>query len=1092
MAFTHLHVHTEYSLLDGAARVTELVKAAADQGMDSLAITDHGNMFGIIDFYDEAVKAKIKPILGCEVYTAARSLTDRDPVKDKHQGHLVLLAENMTGYKNLMKIVSTAYTKGFYYKPRVDKDLLRKYSEGLIALSACIAGDVQRKLLNNDYAGAKKEALELREIFGDNNFFLELQNHHMPEQEKIQPMMERLHEETGIPFVATNDLHYVKREHADSHDALLCIQTGKKLEDIDRMRFPNDEFYFRTEAEMRKLFPDHPEAIDNTVLIANRCNVEIKYGGRHLPDFIAPDGKTNAEYLRELTSKGLEKRYGDKVSEHAERAKKELDIIEGMGFVTYFLIVWDFIRFAKENGIAVGPGRGSGAGSIVAYAVGITDIDPIEYGLIFERFLNPERVSMPDFDVDFCYERRGEVIDYVIEKYGAAKVAQIITFGKLKAKAAIRDVGRVMGIPYNEVDAVAKMVPNVLGITLSEALEESDDLRNMRDDERYDFKKLFRVALDLEDLPRNAGTHAAGVVIAKNDIDEYVPLYFSDKGVSTEFTMIAIERLGLLKMDFLGLRTLTVIRDAINQIEENHGVAIDFSTMKLDDPKVYELISSGNTDGVFQLESQGMKDFLKRLKPTVFEDIIAGVALYRPGPMEYIPTYIKNKKNPGGVKYLDKKLAPILKTTYGVMIYQEQVMEIVRELAGYSYGQSDEVRRAMSKKKADKMQEHRKLFVNGGELNINGTKVHIPGCGVNKIDKNAANEIFDQMESFASYAFNKSHAACYAVLSYQTAWLKLYYPAEFMAALMTSYMGGDITQITRYTRNSIEMGLEVLPPDVNESERNFAVKDGKIRYGLKGVKSVGSSSDMIIATRQSKGGFTSLMDFLKSIELDHLSKAVIENLIKAGAFDRFTTNRSIHMAVFEIMLDRIREANKANVAGQITLVDINPAAMSDTDINVPLPTNLPEIDAFTKLGWEKETIGIYLSGHPLDDYADIIEKIKNDDNMFISTDILHRYSEFPDMDRRPVCLVVMVTRVRTLMTKRGDMMAFVAIEDHYGEAEVTVFSKLYAETSPLLHEGSVIILRGKLSSKEDQVPSITASRITSIDAAVQFYRRQGA
>jgi DNA polymerase-3 subunit alpha len=1090
MAFTHLHVHTEYSLLDGAARITDLVETAAAQGMDSLAITDHGNMFGIIDFYDAALKAGIRPILGCEIYTAARGMKDRDPVKDKYQGHLVLLAENMTGYKNLMKIVSMAYTQGFYYKPRADKDLLRKYSEGLIALSACLAGDVQRKLLNNDYAGAKNEALELREIFGENNFFLELQNHHMPEQDKIQPMMERLHEETGIPFAATNDLHYVKREHADSHDALLCIQTGKKLEDIDRMRFPNDEFYFRTESEMRKLFPNHPEAIDNTALIAERCNVELEFGGRHLPDFIAPDGKTNAEYLRELTSKGLDRRYGDKASEHAERAKKELDIIENMGFVTYFLIVWDFIRFAKENGIAVGPGRGSGAGSIVAYAVGITDIDPIEYGLIFERFLNPERVSMPDFDVDFCYERRGEVIDYVIEKYGASKVAQIITFGTLKTKAVIRDVGRVMGIPYNEVDRVAKMVPNILGITLKEAFEKSEELRNMSDDDRYDFEKLFRVAFDLEGLPRNTGTHAAGVVIAKNDIDKYVPLYLSDNGVSTEFTMVAIERLGLLKMDFLGLRTLTVIRDAINQVEENHGVSIDFSAMKFDDSKVYELISSGNTDGIFQLESQGMKDFMKRLKPTVFEDIIAGVALYRPGPMDYIPTYVENKKHPEKVKYLHEKLEPILKNTYGVMIYQEQVMEIVRELAGYSYGQSDEVRRAMSKKKAEVMQKERKSFVHGLE-DKNGNKI-VPGCEANGIDKKIANEIFDRMESFASYAFNKSHAACYAVLSYQTAWLKLYYPTEFMAALMTSFMGGDISQITRYTRNSIEMGIEVLSPDINESERNFAVKGGKIRYGLKGVKSVGGSADMIIAARRSKGGFTSLMDFLKSVDLDRLNKTTVENLIKAGAFDCFSANRAVHMAVFEIMMDRIREANKANIAGQITLVDINPTTMSDTDINIPLPTNLPEIDAFTKLGWEKETIGIYLSGHPLDDYSDIIEKIEKDDKMFITTDILHRYNEFPDMDRRPVCLVAMVTRVRTLVTKRGDMMAFAVIEDHYGEAEVTIFSKLYAEASPLLHEGSVIILRGRISSKEDQVPSINASRITSIDAAVQYYRRQGA
>jgi DNA polymerase-3 subunit alpha len=1072
-------------LLDGAARIGDLVNAAKENGMDSLAITDHGNMFGAVDFYRAAKAAGIRPILGCEVYTATRGMEDRDPEKDKHQGHLVLLAENETGYKNLMKIVSHGYTRGFYYKPRVDKELLRKHSEGLIALSACLAGDVQRKLLVDDYAGAKQEALALREIFGEGNFFLELQNHHMPEQDKIQPGLDRLHEETGIPFVATNDIHYVKREHADSHDALLCIQTGKKLADEDRMRFPNDEFYFRTEKEMRELFPDHPEAIDNTQLVADRCDTEIEFGGRHLPDFTAPDGMTNAEYLRELTRKGLEKRYGVVTEAHAARAKEELDIIENMGFVTYFLIVWDFIRFAKENGIAVGPGRGSGAGSIVAYAVEITDIDPIEYGLIFERFLNPERVSMPDFDIDFCYERRGEVIDYVIEKYGASKVAQIITFGKLKAKAVIRDVGRVMGISYGEVDRVAKMVPNVLDITLAAAFEQSEDLRNMRGDER--FEKLFRVAFDLEGLPRNAGTHAAGVVIAQKDIEEYVPLYLSDKGISTQFTMTTIEQLGLLKMDFLGLRTLTVIRDAARQVEENHGVKIDFSSMKLDDPKVYELISSGNTDGVFQLESQGMKDFMKRLKPTVFEDIIAGVALYRPGPMDYIPDYVKGKKNARKVKYLHPKLEPILKTTYGVMIYQEQVMEIVRELAGYSYGRSDEVRRAMSKKKDDVMQRERKSFVHG-LTDKDGVQI-VPGCMANGIPERTANEIFDRMESFASYAFNKSHAACYAVLSYQTAWLKVYYPTEFMAALMTSFMGGDVSQITRYTRNSIEMGIEVLPPDINESDRDFAVRDGKIRYGLKGVKSVGKKSDMIIAARKAKGleGFTSLLDFLQSMELDSVTRMTVENLIKSGSFDRFEPNRARHLAVFDTMMERVRGSNKATVAGQISLLDLNPEAMSDTGIHIALP-EMPEPTAMTKLGWERETIGIYLSGHPLDDYMDIIEKIQKDEKAFITTDPLHRYEEFPDMDNRSVCMVVMVTRVRTQMTKRGDMMAFAAIEDHYGEAEVVVFGKEYATSSSALRDGEVIILRGKISAREDQQPNIRASRITPIDVAVRHYR----
>ncbi|MDR1067769.1 MAG: DNA polymerase III subunit alpha [Clostridiales Family XIII bacterium] len=1083
MAFIHLHVHSEYSLLDGAARINELVDAAKSNGMKSLAITDHGNMFGVIDFYKAARAAGVKPILGCEVYTAMRGMEDRDPTKDKHTGHLVLLAKDNQGYKNLMKIVSMAYTKGFYYKPRVDKPLLRQYSEGLIALSACLAGDVQNKLLSDDYAGAKKEALEFREIFGEENFFLELQEHHMPEQAKILPMMNRLHEETGIPFVATNDLHYIKREHADSHDALLCIQTGKKLADERRMRFPNDEFYFRSEAEMRELFPDHPEALDNTALVAERCNVEIEFGGRHLPDFEVPEGMTHAEYLRELTMTGLDKRYGADAPKHLERANKELGIIENMGFVTYFLIVWDFIRFAKDNGIAVGPGRGSGAGSIVAYTLGITDLDPIEYGLIFERFLNPERVSMPDFDIDFCYERRGEVLDYVIEKYGASKVAQIVTFGKLKTKAVIRDVGRVMGIPYGEVDRVAKMVPDVLGISLKEALEKSDELRGARDDERFD--KLFRVALDLEGLPRNTGTHAAGVVIAKKDIDEYVPLYFSDNGVSTEFTMVTIEELGLLKMDFLGLRTLTVIRDAITQIEENHGVKIDFSTMKLNDPKVFELISSGNTDGIFQLESQGMKDFLKRLKPTVFEDIIAGVALYRPGPMDYIPTYVANKKNPEKADYLHPKLEPILGTTYGVLIDQEQVMEIVRELAGYSYGRSDEVRRAMSKKKTEVMQKERKNFVHGLK-DKDGNKI-VPGCVANGVPEKVANEIFDRMESFASYAFNKSHAACYAVLSYQTAWLKAYYPAELMAALMTSFMGGQIAQITRYTRNSVEMGIEVLPPDINESDRDFSVHDGKIRYGLKGVKSVGGASDMIISTRDEHGPFTSLLDFLKSVDIERLNKTAVENLVKSGAFDQLEPNRARHFAVIEKMMVRLREANRANVAGQMTLLELNPDVMSDADINIELPV-LPELDVMTKLGWEKETIGIYLSGHPLDDYKDVIEKIAKDDNTFITSDVIHRHTEFGNVDRRSVCMVALISRVRTQLTKRGDLMAFVGVEDHYGEAELIVFGKEYTEAAELLHEGAVIIVRGKLMTKEEQDPNVRATRITDVDVAAKFYR----
>ena len=895
MAFTHLHVHTEYSLLDGAASVKKLAARAKELGMDSLAITDHGVMFGVIDFYRACLEEGIKPIIGCEVYTAARSRFDKDSEKDKFMGHLVLLAKDNDGYRNLMKIVSEGYRNGFYYKPRVDKELLREYSEGIIALSACLAGNVQHNLLNGDYLSARKEALELREIFGDENFYLELQDQGLEEEARILPDMKRLHEETGIPFVATNDVHYVMQEDAQAQDVLMCIQTASTIDEDNRMRFPNDQFYLKSEEDMRRIFSNTPEAIDNTAKIAERCNVTFTFGELHLPEFQAPEGLSNREYLRQLCSRGLEERYPDENEESfallRERLDYELTTIENMGYVEYFLIVWDFINYARSRNIMVGPGRGSAAGSIVAYTLRITDIDPIKYGLIFERFLNPERVSMPDIDIDFCYERRGEVIDYVTEKYGTDNVSQIITFGTLKAKAAVRDVGRVLNVSYQETDAIAKAIPFALKMTIDKALEISPELKSMYDSDETT-RKVIDMARAIEGMPRHASTHAAGVVISKLPLDEYVPLYLTDKGLATQFNMTTIEELGLLKMDFLGLRNLTIIRDALEMIRENHGVDIDFSRMEYDDPAVYEIISQGNTQGLFQLESGGMTSFMKNLKPDCFEDIVAGIALYRPGPMASIPTYIDNKRNPGHVKYVHESLKPILGVTYGCMVYQEQVMQIVRDLGGYSYGRSDLVRRAMSKKKMDVMLQEKEYFING-KISEDGT-VEIPGCIRNGVPREAAEEIFNQMISFAEYAFNKSHAAAYAVLAYETGYLKAHYPVEFMAALMTSVMG-DAKSMALYIRNCREMGIEVLPPDVNESEKKFSVvyepedkakKHGKIRFGLMGIKNLGDGPiGAIIDAREQKGKPRDIFRFIDNLDIHRVNKKAVESLIKSGAMD---------------------------------------------------------------------------------------------------------------------------------------------------------------------------------------------------------------
>lgn len=1072
MSFTHLHVHTEYSLLDGAARIRDIVTRARELGMDALAITDHGVMFGVIDFYREAKKHGIKPVIGCEVYTAARTMADKDADKDKHQGHLVLLAKNEEGYHNLVRIVSAGYTEGFYYKPRVDKDLLKKYSKGIIALSACLAGDVQSKLLNNDYEGAKQEAIALSEIFGKDNFYLELQDQGLEEEYKILPMMKRIHEETGIPFVATNDVHYVKQRDAAAHDVLLCIQTAKNVDDEDRLRFPNDQFYLKSEDEMRNLFADIPEAIENTVKIAEECNVDFEFGGLHLPEFTAPCGKDNKTYLRELCAEGIRQRYGEPSKELSERLEYELAIIEEMGYVEYFLIVWDFINYARQNGIMVGPGRGSAAGSIVAYSLRITDIDPIKYGLIFERFLNPERISMPDIDIDFCYERRGEVIDYVVEKYGEDKVAQIITFGTMKAKQAVRDVGRALNMSYGEVDAIAKKIPFDLKMTLDRALETNPELKADYDSDKQ-IKNLIDTAKALEGLPRHASTHAAGVVISKKSINEYVPLYLAEKGISTQFTMVTIEELGLLKMDFLGLRNLTVIRDALELIKQNHGIDIDFSKMDYNDPEVYKLISSGNTLGVFQLESPGMRQFMKNLHPDCFEDIVAGVALFRPGPMASIPTYIENKKNPEKIKYADKSLQPILSVTYGCMIYQEQVMQIVRDLAGYTYGRSDLVRRAMGKKKRDVMEKEKEYFIYGQE-DKKGNVV-IAGCIRNGVPEKAAEEIYSQMVSFAEYAFNKSHAAAYAVVTYETAYLKTHYPVEFMAALMGSVIG-DSDQIAKYIRNCEEMNIEVLPPDVLESGKKFTATDGKIRFGLLGVKNVGEGVvDAIIRMRQ-KALPKDIFQFINNIEIQEINKKAIESLIKAGAFDSLNENRAQLLSVFESLIDSAQNDLRKNIAGQLSLFGGDHELIGNTSLGIRMP-DVANFQRELLMSMEKEMLGVYITGHPLEDYAERIKRIETR----TTEELIHGEENEDIRDGMSVTLAGMITGKRTLITRKNNMMAFIQLEDLYGSIEVIVFPNVFERCRDLIKEDSIVVISGTVNFKEDEAPKILADKISSID-----------
>ncbi|SHJ44523.1 DNA polymerase III catalytic subunit, DnaE type [Geosporobacter subterraneus DSM 17957] len=1070
--FVHLHVHTEYSLLDGFARIKDLAAMTKDMGMKAIAITDHGSMFGVIDFYKEAKKHGIKPIIGCEVYTAARRMIDRDPVKDKNQGHLVLLAKDMTGYKNIMKIVSLGYTEGFYYKPRIDLEVLERYSEGIIALSACLAGQVQRELLNGSFRAAKETALRLEDIFGKGNFYLELQDHGLEEQKTVNRELIKLSQETKIPLAATNDVHYLRREDADSHDILLCIQTGKTLQDKERLKFPTDAFYLKSPEEMEALFSYVPEALKNTVKIAEMCQVDFDFNQIHLPKYDVPEGEEPKEYLYHLCHRGLRERYGERAEDLKERLDYELNTIVDMGYVEYFLIVWDFIRYAKENNIMVGPGRGSAAGSIVAYVLGITDIDPIKYNLIFERFLNPERISMPDIDIDFCFERRQEVIDYVIQKYGQDKVAQIITFGTMAARAAIRDVGRAVNLPYAEVDVIAKQIPMQLGMTIDKALEVSRSLKDLyQEDEQA--KYLIDVARALEGMPRHASTHAAGVVISKEAIDEYVPLYMHEESITTQFTMGTLEELGLLKMDFLGLRNLTVIRDALDLIEKNQGVKLDFSNSNYDDPRVYELISRGDTLGVFQLESAGMRQFMKDLKPDNFEDIIAGISLFRPGPMESIPRYIKYKNNPQLIQYLHPKLEPILNVTYGCLVYQEQVMQVVRDLGGYSYGRSDLVRRAMGKKKMDVMEQERKYFIYG-KTDEQGN-IEIAGCIRNGVPEEVASRIYDEMIDFAKYAFNKSHAAAYAVLGYQTAYLKCYYPVEFMAALLTSVMG-NTSKVAQYIQDCKKMNIQILPPSINESEAKFTVEKGKIRFGLMAVKNVGLGIiDAIVQARRAKGRFISFMDFCEKVDSKEVNKRAIESLIRCGAFDHIGANRAQLLAIFDRVIDGIQQDRRRNIEGQVSLFSNFDEVLPETVKEDVLP-NVAEFPPKMLLAMEKETTGLYITGHPLAEFEEEILRLST-----VNTGELIELKENDEnsdlRDGAYVRLAGLIIHRINKTTKNNKLMAFITLEDLYGTVEVLVFPNVYDKSANLLYEDQAVIIEGRITMKEEEEPKLIAEKI---------------
>ncbi|MDR2024065.1 MAG: DNA polymerase III subunit alpha [Hungatella sp.] len=1073
MAFTHLHVHTEYSLLDGSCKIKELVSRAKELGMDSMAITDHGVMYGVIDFYRAAREAGIKPIIGCEVYVTSGSRFDRETAggEDRYY-HLVLLAENNQGYQNLMKIVSKGFVDGFYYKPRVDYEILKEYSEGIIALSACLAGEVQRHVSRGLYEKGMEAALHYQDIFGKGNFFLELQDHGIPAQSTVNQSLLRMSHETGIELVATNDIHYTYAEDATPHDILLCIQTGKKVADENRMRYEGGQYYCKTEEEMRKLFSYAEEAIDNTHRIAERCNVEIEFGVTKLPKYDVPEGYDSWSYLNKLCLDGFDRHYPQDDGTLKERLDYELDVIHTMGYVDYFLIVWDFIHYARSQDIIVGPGRGSAAGSIVSYCLGITNIDPIRYNLLFERFLNPERISMPDIDVDFCFERRQEVIDYVVRKYGKDQVVQIVTFGTLAAKGVVRDVGRVLDMPYARCDTIAKMIPGDLGMTLEKALRQSPDLRNAYQEDP-EVKYLIDMSMRLEGLPRHTSMHAAGVVISRTSVDEYVPLSKAADGtITTQFTMTTLEELGLLKMDFLGLRTLTVIQNAVKAIEKNRQLTIDMDQVNYNDKAVLNSIGTGKDDGVFQLESSGMKSFMKELKPESLEDIIAGISLYRPGPMDFIPKYLKGKNDRSSITYECPQLEPILDPTYGCIVYQEQVMQIVRDLAGYTMGRSDLVRRAMSKKKTSVMEKERQNFVYGNRSE------DVAGCISNGIDEKTANHIYDEMIDFAKYAFNKSHAAAYAVVSYQTAFLKYYYPQEFMAALLTSVMD-NVSKVSEYILSCRQMGISILPPDINEGESGFSVSGGSIRYGLSAIKSVGKSVvELIVAEREQNGAFHDLEDFIDRMSNKEVNKRTLENFIKSGALDTLPGTRKQKLLIAPELLEQRAKERKNTMEGQMTLFDI-----AGEEEKSHFQVTFPDVGEFIKedlLAFEKETLGIYLSGHPMEAYEATWRNNITATTIDFIVDEETGKAGVPDGSY--VTIGGMITGKTVKTTRNNKMMAFIILEDLAGSVEVIVFPKDYESKRELFVEDSKVFIQGRVSVGEDPVGKLICERVTTFAA----------
>lgn len=1080
--FVHLHIHSEFSLLDGANRIKDLPVRAKELGMKAMAITDHGVMYGVIDFYKACKKEGIKPIIGAEVYVASRTRFDKEP-QDKRYYHLILLAKNNKGYQNLSKLVSLGFTEGYYYKPRIDLEILEKYHEGIICLSACLAGAVSQAILNGDIEKAEEVAKWHKNVFGE-DYYLEIQNNGVKEQVMVNQKIIQIARRLDIPIVATNDAHYLKKEDAYNHEVLLCIQTGKRITDEDRMRFETDELYVKSPEEMSEYFKNFPDAIENTVKIAEKCNVEFEFGHTILPNYDVPEEfNTHYDYFKKLCYDGIKARYGDNPSQEIlDRAEYELKIISQMGYVDYYLIVWDYINYAKSVGIPVGPGRGSGAGSILAYAIGITDIDPMKYSLLFERFLNPERISMPDFDVDFCYERRGEVIDYVEKKYGKDHVSQIITFGTMSARMVIRDVGRALDMPYAECDKLAKMIPNELHITIDKALEQNKELRDLYEQDE-DIGKMLDIARALEGMPRQASTHACGVVITKEPVDTYVPLYVRDGQISTQFIMTTLEELGLLKMDFLGLRTLTVIQDAINLVKENRGIDVEFDK-DMGDANVYKLWQNGESVGIFQFESQGMTNFMKELKPDCLEDIIAGVSLYRPGPMDQIPRYIKNKKNPENAEYTHPSLIPILNVTYGCMVYQEQVMQIVRDLAGYSLGRADLVRRAMGKKKLDVMAKEREYFIHG-QTDEDGNVI-IKGCVRNGIDEASANKIFDEMAEFAKYAFNKSHAAAYAVVSYRTAYLKAYYPEEFMAATLNSFLG-NLDKIPMYIDECKRLKIDILKPDINKSYTKFTVDNGKIRFGLGSIKNVGISAvNAIVKEREENGLYESFTDFCERMKNEAVNKKCIESLIRAGAFDEFEQTRSTLLASFETILDTIQETERKSFAGQVTMFDL---AMPEENIKeLQYSFNVQkEFSEKDLLSMEKEMLGIYISGHPLEKLRVQIERETNVNSLKLKElanlqstvldegEFITRKNEYKD--GQFVKYAGIITSVKKKYTKNNTIMAFVTVEDLYGTVEIIVFENCYQDSSKYLVEESIVMVEGRLSIREDDEPKIVARTI---------------